>query len=125
MLTEHDALARKLYIAIWLNGDERNNVDHLKAIFGPNKSDDYQHYGAQARKAVSIIRTTDAARIAALESALEPFAKIVPSSLYSPDVCENEEYVVTLKRDYGNPAEFTGADLARARATLRSNTNDR
>lgn len=56
--------------------------------------------------------------MADLVEALAPFAAIKPSSLYPDDGSEAEEYVVILKGGHGNPAEFTGADLARARAAL-------
>lgn len=53
-----------------------------------------------------------------LEEALKPFAAVVPSSLYPGDGSEAEEYVVTLRGCFSNQPEFTGADLARARALL-------
>lgn len=56
------------------------------------------------------------ARIAELEAGRMPFASITPSSLFPEDGSEFEAYIVTLKGSYGNPCEFTGADLARARA---------
>lgn len=49
---------------------------------------------------------------------LRPFAEIIPSSLYAEDGSDNEEYVTILREKHGNPPEFTGADLARARAFL-------
>ena len=54
---------------------------------------------------------------------IELFAKIKPSSLYPRDGSENELYCVVLKQDYGNRGEFTGADLARARAFLKEKDN--
>lgn len=57
-------------------------------------------------------------RIDALEKALAPFAKIVPSSLYPADGSEAEAYCVLLAPTAGNPVEFTGADLARARTAI-------
>lgn len=57
-------------------------------------------------------------RIEALETALRPFAQIVPSSFAAPDGSEAEEYCAILRGGYGNPPDFTGADLACARATL-------
>lgn len=59
-----------------------------------------------------------------LREALEPFAKIKPSTLHPEDGSEAEEYIVTLKGDYGNPAEFTGADLARARTAIQGESRD-
>lgn len=54
-----------------------------------------------------------------MRGALEPFAKIVPSSLYPADGSEAEEYVVILQTDRKwQSADFTGADLARARQAL-------
>lgn len=49
---------------------------------------------------------------------IRPFANIKPSSLYPEDGSENEPYCVIMQQDYGNPAEITGAHLARARAFL-------
>jgi hypothetical protein len=59
-----------------------------------------------------------------LVEALRPFAAIKPSSLYSDDGSEGEEYLVLLRGDHANQAEFTGKDLARARAALERQ-NDR
>ena len=55
--------------------------------------------------------------LAVLEAAdaLEPFAKIAPSSLYAEDGSEAERYCVVLS-DGSQAHDFTGADLARARA---------
>lgn len=55
-----------------------------------------------------------------MREALEPFARIAPSSFYDEDGSEAERYTVRL---YDNtrhepPHDFTGADLARARAAL-------
>jgi hypothetical protein len=62
-------------------------------------------------------------RIAELEKALAPFAKIVPSSCYSEDGSEGEGYIAILLdsstiSDMPDEPEFTGEDLARARALL-------
>ena len=54
---------------------------------------------------------------------IEPFATIKSSSFYPKDGSKAEEYTVTLRGHFANPAEFTGADLATARAfslTLKS-----
>lgn len=53
-----------------------------------------------------------------LIEALKPFAAITPSSLYAADGSDQEQYIVMLKDDWGNPAELTGADLALARQAL-------
>lgn len=57
-----------------------------------------------------------------LREALEPFAKVTPSSLFPDDGSEAEEYwlLCGTKEDSGisNGPDFTGADLARARAAL-------
>jgi hypothetical protein len=58
------------------------------------------------------------ARIERLTKALEPFAKIKPSSFYPDDGSEAEGYLVLLQGTYSNPVSFTGADLALARAAL-------
>jgi hypothetical protein len=55
------------------------------------------------------------AHIAELQEALKPFAKIAPSTCFPSDGSEGEEYVVFLKTGHDSPAEFTGADLKRAR----------
>jgi hypothetical protein len=59
-----------------------------------------------------------------LREALKPFAAIVPSSLYPDDGSESEEYFLCCGTadDVGisNGPDFTGADLARARAALAS-----
>jgi hypothetical protein len=72
--------------------------------------------------AVGALLLEAAERIEELEAALKPFATIKPSSLFAADGSENEEYVTSLyngKRMLGDP-EFTGKDLARARAALGS-----
>lgn len=59
------------------------------------------------------------ARVAELEVALKPFAEITPSSLYPSDGSEGEPYGVYLA--VGCPQtdwDFSGRDLARARAAL-------
>ena len=58
------------------------------------------------------------ARAEKLREALKPFAAIAPSSFYPADGSEAEEYMVLLRADHGNKAEFTGADLAAARAAI-------
>jgi hypothetical protein len=57
-------------------------------------------------------------RIEVLEKALRPFAEIVPSSFCPADGSEAEPYCVLLAPYAGNPVEFTGADLARARTAI-------
>lgn len=59
-----------------------------------------------------------------LREALEPFAKIEPSSFYSSDGSEEEGYTVILDakaEDVGisSGPDFTGADLARARTVIQ------
>ena len=56
--------------------------------------------------------------VEALREALEPFAAIKPSSIYGESGLEDEGYCVILADGHGNPTEFTGLDLARARAAL-------
>lgn len=61
-------------------------------------------------------------RIEELEAALRVFAAITPSSLHPADGSEAEAYVIMLHDpkmlgQSGTP-DFTGADLARARAAL-------
>lgn len=51
-------------------------------------------------------------------AALKRFAAIVPSSLYPADGSEAEPYCILIAPQAGNPVEFTGADLAAARAAL-------
>ena len=59
-------------------------------------------------------------RIIVLQTALKPFAAIKPSSFNAEDGSENEGYTVILSRNLGpEKLDFTGADLARARAALR------
>ncbi len=55
------------------------------------------------------------ARLQAAEEALRPFAKIVPSSFYPEDGSEAEVYTAVLW-DGVALQDFTGADIARARA---------
>lgn len=62
-------------------------------------------------------------RAADLTEALRPFAKIVPSSLYDASGSEGEDYCVLLAPQHGNPPEFTGADLARARSLIEDTQN--
>ena len=70
------------------------------------------------REAANIIQA-QAERIVKLEKALKPFVKIKPSTFYPADGSENEEYIVTIRTPWSNPADFTGADLARARTALK------
>jgi hypothetical protein len=75
-----------------------------------------------ARQLVPAAATAIEALVAeneAMRRALEPFAKITPSSLYPADGSEAEEYMVLLRSGWGNPVAFTGVDLARARAALK------
>src|ERR1700749_1610173 len=65
-----------------------------------------------------------AERIRVLEEALEPFARIVPSSLYAADGGDGEGYVAMLAQDTGEAVEFTGADLARAALTLNKENDN-
>jgi hypothetical protein len=59
------------------------------------------------------------ARVAELEEALKPFAKIKPSSFYPEDGSESEGYGVVLTyHQAGEGADFTGKDLANAKAAL-------
>lgn len=62
-----------------------------------------------------------AERIAELEAGLEPFSKIKPSTCYPEDGSENEAYDVILSEGItgGSRPDFTGAELARARALLK------
>jgi hypothetical protein len=57
------------------------------------------------------------AEILRLRAALRPFANIKPSTLYPDDGSEEETYGVILDCKSIKP-DFTGADLARARAAL-------
>lgn len=57
------------------------------------------------------------ARAERLEEALKPFAKLTPSSLYPDDGSEAERYSYVLAHP-ADDADFTGEDLARARAAL-------
>lgn len=69
------------------------------------------------RRAVSTIRRLISERDEARE-ALRPFAAIKPSSFYAPDGSNGEAYRVHLSDDLDPSADFTGLDLARARAAL-------
>jgi len=51
------------------------------------------------------------------EAALKPFAAIKPSTLYPSDGSEGEAYIVALAVE-PEKTDFTGLDLARARAAL-------
>lgn len=55
-----------------------------------------------------------------LLEALKVFAAIAPSSLYADDGSEQERYAVRLHDSsrHADPHDFTGADLARARAVI-------
>ncbi len=70
-------------------------------------------YDAAEARATAAERERDA-----LREALRPFANIVPSTLYPADGSENEGYCVLLAPKHGNPVEYTGRDLARARAAF-------
>lgn len=75
-------------------------------------------YGNMMNEAADLL-ATQAATIERLRGALEPFSKIVPSTLYSDDGSENEEYVVLIKGPYSNPSDITGSQLATARAAYK------
>lgn len=62
------------------------------------------------------------ARVAVLEAVLRPFAAIKPSSFYSADGTEAEGYRTFLHE--GPNKEFTGTDLAAARAALGASHAD-
>lgn len=79
---------------------------------------------------LNVVRPEDAAkdaRIAELEEALRPFAAIEPSSFCAPDGSEREGYSIFLWSGVspGKPEpDFTGADLAKARAALSAERSD-
>ena len=77
------------------------------------QSDCYQSLA----KARQILALSDP-EVRRLREALEPFARLTPSSLYPADGSEAEAYVVVLATL--QPVDFTGADLARARAARSS-----
>jgi hypothetical protein len=56
------------------------------------------------------------AKIEKLQAALTPFAKIKPSTFHPADGRENEGYLAYVVID--QRIDFTGADLAQARAAL-------
>lgn len=50
-----DDLAKMLYVQIKLDGNAQSNIDHLNAVFGPNKRSDYEAYGELFYKAADMI----------------------------------------------------------------------
>jgi len=56
--------------------------------------------------------------LAAARAALEPFARIAPSSFFSEDGSDGEGYAAILSNGSPHSTEFTGADLAAARKAL-------
>jgi hypothetical protein len=72
-----------------------------------------------AKLAQNLLAERDAARaeVERLRAALRPFANIRPSTLYPGDGSEKETYVVILDAK-SVKSDFTGSDLARARAAL-------
>jgi len=67
---------------------------------------------ANARNVIEMMRQD----IAELAAALKPFAAITPSSIFAEDGSEAEKYGITLAS--ASNFDFTGGDLARARAVL-------
>lgn len=59
-------------------------------------------------------------RIERLEGALKPFASIKPSSFFPEDGSEGEGYAAVIADPLQDGVDFTGADLAEARAALGS-----
>lgn len=50
-----ERVARKIYIAVDLNGDERGNRDHIHAVFSADpRFASYEHYRRKAQKAAEI-----------------------------------------------------------------------
>jgi len=74
-------------------------------------ADNGNHAGEQA--ILRMVGSTD--RLREAEGALRPFAKIVPSSFYPEDGSEAEVYTAVIW-DGVALQDFTGADIARARA---------
>lgn len=64
------------------------------------------------------------AKVEAAREALAPFARIRPSSFHPADGSESEAYTIILKSLWGNPQDFTGGDLALARAALAKLTEE-
>jgi uncharacterized protein YjbI with pentapeptide repeats len=58
-------------------------------------------------------------QVAALREALEPFAKLAASNFWSADGSEGDLYEAFLFDGPAEKADFSGADLARARAALK------
>jgi len=67
-----------------------------------------------------------AAENAAMREALDPFARIIPSSFYASDGSEGENYFVVLHdNSRHDQPDFSGADLSRARTALEGASDDR
>ena len=67
-----------------------------------------------------------AAENAAMREALEPFARILPSSFYASDGSEGENYFAVLHdNSRHDQPDFSGADLSRARTALQGASDDR
>ena len=67
-----------------------------------------------------------AAENAAMREALDPFARIIPSSFYASDGSEGENYFVVLHdNSRHDQPDFSGADLSRARTALQGASDDR
>ena len=67
-----------------------------------------------------------AAENAAMREALEPFARILPSSFYASDGSEGENYFAVLHdNSRHDQPDFSGADLSRARTALEGASDDR
>lgn len=89
-------------------------VDPLMALYLDMKAEAEAAEARAARAEAEVARLTE--RVAALEGALKAFAAIKPSSFYAADGTEAEGYRTFLHE--GLDKEFTGADLAAARAAL-------
>lgn len=102
-------------------GTLEDRVAHINSVYGYKYFGDYELSPEQmdvVGEAVGL-----AQRVPALADALKVFAAIVPSDLYPADGSEAEAYVIMLHDPkmlgQGGKPDFTGADLARARAALR------
>jgi len=95
--------------------------ERLRAFDGGHQRD---AYALHSEAAAAIERL--AAENAAMREALDPFARIIPSSFYASDGSEGENYFVVLHdNSRHDQPDFSGADLSRARTALEGASDDR
>ncbi len=102
---------------------ENENDEHTDDTEHTQRVPDCDCAWCEANKVARALRQLKA-ELKEAKEIVRIFANIEPSSFYSEDGNEVEEYTVILKDKWtGNSTAFTGADLARARAFTKEHSN--